>query len=296
MRFVIIGSPRTGSSHLVNMLGAHPEVLCNGNIFHPKHVWVFWPDADLSRAVKAELREQREADPERLTERVFSTNYGRPHVGFKIFEGQNDRILSKLIEDDSVRKVVLYRKNVLASYASKLIARKTGEFDATDDKKPQEAPKVKFIAEKFMLFHNGYNKFYREVITHLVNARQNFHFINYEEINDPYLFGSLLNFIGANPLLGISKEDQYKIHMKQNSSNICSRFANHEEVEQFLRQQGLLHWAQEGETSLRYLDGAPPLSDGSPGPTFNNLPAGPEEDGDDDDVALPAAGRNFAGS
>jgi hypothetical protein len=250
MRFVIIGSPRTGSSHLVNLVGAHPEILCNGNVFHPKHVWVFWPEADLSRDVKIELRELRRTDPDALLERVFATNYGRPHVGFKIFEGQNDAILDKLIEDDSVKKIVLYRKNVLASYSSKLVARKTGKFDATDSQALAEPPKVAFVQEKFVEFQTRFNAFYSRVIDRLNAHRQVFHLINYDEINDPTLFAGLVNFIGANPLLGVSKADQHKNHVKQNPTNICSRFSNSEEVVEYLRETGLLHWAHEGDTYL----------------------------------------------
>src|SRR5580704_6853228 len=142
MRFVIIASARTGSSHLVNKLGAHPEILCNGNVFHPKNVWVFWPEADLSREVKEGLLELRRTDPHGLLDRVFTTDYGRPHVGFKIFQNQNDEILDKLIQDGSVRKIVLYRKNVLANFSSKIAARKTGKFGAREGEDAVEAPKI----------------------------------------------------------------------------------------------------------------------------------------------------------
>ena len=63
MRFVIIASPRTGSSHLVNVLSGHPEIFCNGNALHPGHMWLFWPESDLTPTVKAELRKLREDNP-----------------------------------------------------------------------------------------------------------------------------------------------------------------------------------------------------------------------------------------
>ena len=144
MRFVIIASKRTGSSHLVNMVGAHPEILCNGNSFHPKNVWVFWPEADLTRDVKAELQNLRQTNPLGLLERIFSTSYGRPHVGFKIFKDQCDEVLQKVIEDGAVKKIILYRKNVLANFSSMLAAIKTGKFGVREGREVQEAPKVKF--------------------------------------------------------------------------------------------------------------------------------------------------------
>ncbi len=250
MRFVIIASPRTGSSHLVNMLGGHPEIFCNGNVFHPKHVWVFWPDSDLGREVKAELLRLRNTDPMALLERVFATNYGRPHVGFKIFEGQNDEILQKLIGDEAVRKIVLYRKNVLANYSSKIVARKTDKFNAREGEQGGEVTKIQFVPGKFVSFHARYNAFYRGVIDRLNQNRQHFHLIDYDEINDPSLLAALTTFIGADPSRESVELDQDKRHVKQNPSDICSRFSNPEEVRDFLVEHGLLHWAHEGETSL----------------------------------------------
>jgi hypothetical protein len=250
MRFVIIASPRTGSSHLVSLLGAHPQILCNGNVFHPKHVWVFWPDEDLPRTTRNELRQLRDSDPVALLDRVFAADYGRPHVGFKIFEGQNDAILQRLIADDTVRKIVLYRKNVLANYSSMVVARLTDKFNAAQAEQIGEAPKIKFSPRKFAKFQENYNAFYRKVIGRLNERKQLFHLINYDEINDPNLFAALINFIGADQTYDGRNAGQTKPHLKQNPSDICSRFSNPGKVRQFLADNGFLHWSHEGETSL----------------------------------------------
>ena len=130
MRFVIIASARTGSSHLVNVLGGHPEVFCHGNVFAQHMMATFWPKgarptASEVGAIKSDLREIREKDPDAFLERVFSMDFGRAHVGFKIFRGQNDAILEKLIADSSVRKIVLFRRNVLANYSSAMLAKES---------------------------------------------------------------------------------------------------------------------------------------------------------------------------
>jgi hypothetical protein len=44
------------------------------------------------KTVKSELRDARAKRPDEFLDRVFWTGYGRPHVGFKIFLGQNDRV------------------------------------------------------------------------------------------------------------------------------------------------------------------------------------------------------------
>jgi len=248
MRFAIIGSPRTGSSHLVTLLGSHPEILCNGNVFHPKNVWVFWPKKDLTEETRSELLELRRRDPEALLDRVFASSYGREHVGFKIFQGQNDRILDRLIADRNIRKIVLYRRNVLANYASSLAAKRSGDWGGKAEGRLEENPKVSFDENKFMVFHDAYVEFYRDIINRLNDKNQVFHLTYYEDINNPLLFGTLLRFIGV---AGDASPASVKVHhVKQNPSDILSRFANFPTVLEFLRTHGLLHWLHEGETSL----------------------------------------------
>jgi hypothetical protein len=248
MRFVIIGSPRTGSSHLVTLLGSHPEILCNGNVFHPKNVWVFWPKKDLTEATRSELLDLRRRDPEALLDRVFENSYGRSHVGFKIFQGQDDRVLARLIVDSDIKKIVLYRRNVLACYASSLAAKRSGDWGGKAEGRLKENPKVQFDEHKFTAFHDAYVEFYRDVISKLNDNNQVFHLVRYEDINDPLLFGALLRFIGV---AGDVSPASVKVHhVKQNPDDILSRFASSSTVLEFLHARGLLHWLHEGETSL----------------------------------------------
>lgn len=275
MRFVIIASPRTGSSHLVNMLGGHPEILCNGNLYHPDRVWVFWPNEDLDEKRQAELEELRRTAPFALLEHVFSISYGRPHVGFKIFQGQNDDVLRHLIETSEVKKIVLYRENVLANYASKLAARQTGKWGVREGAGPSEPPKIDFHAKRFASFAEGYRAFYKSVFDALLQNRQTFHLINYTDINNPYHLYALLAFIGADPLLPIVASAQTKRQVKQNSSNIVSRFSNPDVVRKYLRKTGNLHWMHEGELSFDGLGAVgqeSPAEDTDPAPSAWQAP------------------------
>lgn len=252
MRFVIIASPRTGSNNLVFKLRAHPAILCNGEVFHPKNVWVFWPKGELTDPVKAELLQLKRADPRGLLERVFAANFGRSVVGFKIFRGQNDEIMERLIDDSSIRKIVLYRKNVLANYSSTLAANRTKTFSIRDVGEPMGSPKVPFAPKRFVNFHNSYMEFYHYVLNRLNAKREQFYFLNYEDINDGHLFANLLNFLGVDPEV-FSTEPELKPFVKQNPADILSRFANPDDAAGFLHRHGLLHWAHEGETAIATL-------------------------------------------
>lgn len=249
MRFLIIALPRTGSSHLVNLLSGHPDIFTNGNVFDGrKTVYVLWPD--ITPDVRAELIEQRRTAPLEFLERVYTTSYGRSHVGFKIFSGENDEILDRLIRDSDVRKIVLYRRNVLACFSSHLVAGETGKYSEQAGAEHGPAPKVRFRADKFARFHHRFSTYYRDIVERLNKHRQNFQFCSYEEINDPWLLRSMMNFIGADPQIPVSSETQLRHQVKQNTSDILARFLNRKETAKFLRENGLSHWAYEGELSL----------------------------------------------
>lgn len=245
MRFVIIAAERTGSSYLTSRLRRHRDILCHGEVFHKKNVWVYWPKRDSTDEVKAELHTLRHKDPRALLERVFAATYGHPCVGFKIFKGQCDSILQTLIDDRSVRKVVLYRRNVLANYASALAAARTGIW-STKEALETEVPKLTFKSAQFIRFHDDYVQSYRFIIGSLNENREPFLLYNYEDVNDPMLFAGLLVFIGADP--GRFREIPRREIVKQNPADVLSRFSNPDAAASFLRDHGLLHWAHEPRT------------------------------------------------
>jgi hypothetical protein len=246
MPFVIIASPRTGSSHLTALLHRHGDIICHGEIFHPKmkNPLKRWESSDQVPDGVSEMVELRKRDPREFLRRMFRNDHGGKHVGFKIFNGHNDEILDELIADTSVKKVVLFRPNLLAVYSSSQIAHKIGERVI---KTPRESqPLVHFEPKQFVKHCRKYTSFYRDVLDRLVASHQTFHFLNYETINDPTLFAAVVGFIGADP----GKAKLEPVSIKQNSSELLKRFSNPEDVEQLLRSQGLLNWLYEGEIGL----------------------------------------------
>jgi hypothetical protein len=192
----------------------------------------------------------RERSPFEFLERIYSSGYGRSHVGFKIFAGENDVILDHLIRDNDVRKIVLYRRNILAAFSSHLVAGRTGKYSASQGAERGESPKVRFQIGRFAKYHHNFTSFYRDTVERLNRHRQNYYFCSYEEINDPWMQRNLVSFIGADPNIPISPDVQLRHQVKQNTSDIVSRFQNRKDVVQFLKTYGLSHWAHEGELSL----------------------------------------------
>lgn len=249
MRFAIIASARTGSSHLTNLLNSRSDILCNGEICHPKKVYVNWHKKYRTPETLAELAALRSTSPGLFLERIFETDHDRPNVGFKILRGQFEDVLRTVMEDRTIRKVVLFRRNVLANYSSKLIANETGQYGLNSKKVPRESRepiRVLFDAERFRVHRRKYERYYASVMDALLQSGQDFHLINYEEINNPWLFRSLLGYIGAD---SVAPPDEGKL-IKQNPSNILSRFSNSREVEEFLLANDLVHWSFEGQVTF----------------------------------------------
>jgi hypothetical protein len=259
MRFLIIASRRTGSSHLVNTLSGHADVFCHGNVFASNMMAVFWPKDDRAsedqvQLLKTELRSLRERDPEAFLKRVFELNHGRAHVGFKIFAGQNNQILKRLTDDPAIRKIVLFRKNVLASFSSQLAAKNSGTWGIRIGDDVPEIPKVAFEERKFLRYWEKYIRYYDRVIERLNGSHQNFFLMDYEELNEPLILASLINFIGADGNKPIQESEQRKQQAKLNPGDIVSRFSNPQVVREFLSRRNLRHWAVEGECRLSNLD------------------------------------------
>lgn len=256
MHFVIIASPRTGSTHLATTLSGHPEIFCNGNIFKPRKMQLFWPKTELSPDRQRTLLETRRTDPRKFLKLVFEAGFGKPNVGFKIFEGQQEFILDKLLVDPTIRKIVLFRNNVLANYASSISAKTTGRY-SLDRGGIAPQPEVVFDMVRFRAFHERYIGFYRRVVQNLQSARQPYYFLRYEDINEPMLLSNVAGFIGADMNDEVATKFKYRQLEKQGSNNIVSRFSNKDIVVEFLAQNNVMCWAHEGCTSFSELSVCP---------------------------------------
>ena len=248
MNFVIVAYWRTGSTQLVHLLNGHSGILCNGELFmHGEtRLPVEWNKEDKVRDGDA-MRALRKSDPMAFLAKIYERNYGGKSVGFKIFPGHNDAILDFLLSDISVRKIVLYRRNLLANYSSFMIARQTKSHKQTSrDSVAEERPRVNFRARHFKRHCTRYLSYYRSVFERLNASRQTFHLVDYDEINDPWHFARLVAFIGEEP----PREQPKTKLLKQNPSDILSRFSNPDEVAEFLSEYNLTGWRYEPPTSL----------------------------------------------
>ncbi len=246
-RFVMIASPRTGSTYLGRLLNNHPEIRFHGESFKPGKVPLLvreMPKQELGE-LKAELLEVRARDPLDYLERLYSLTDGRPIVGFKLAPSHDPEVLERLLADSSVLKIVHMRMNSLARWASRRSARQAGSFSQSAEK-----PKVLFDAKLFLEDHNKYVAIYDAAVRRLSRTRQPFLVTRYDEINNAAMIASLYKFLGTT----LPPPDEVPTETGARApSHILARFSNPDEVEAFVRRNNLMHWIYEGDTLFKPL-------------------------------------------
>jgi LPS sulfotransferase NodH len=138
-RFVILGIQRTGTTLLVRLLDAHPEVVCVGELFQSKSAPV---DHDLPRyrGYVADSMGRRLLAPllcRRSVHRYLDRIYGTlqvPAFGFKLMLDQVRRYpaVAAYLREKDFRIIHVVRENLLKTHVSRLRARQTGIYASTE--------------------------------------------------------------------------------------------------------------------------------------------------------------------
>jgi len=136
---VILTIPRTGSNYLCSALNAHPEVLCHHEVFNASGIFCSLDLRSRSAYYFGTLAE-RDRDPSGFLDRVWNRSFGHPVVGIKLCRGQNHAAFEAVLEDASVRKVVMLRRNRVKCYVSEMLAQLTGEWESYPGVRPAGEP------------------------------------------------------------------------------------------------------------------------------------------------------------
>jgi hypothetical protein len=237
---------------LVTQLAREDKIWCHDEVFHANEVfvrWPGWPRVTAPEAVERELRDLRAEDPEAFLNRIFALDFDRAHVGFKIFEWQHPSMLTRILEDPQILKIVLFRANVLAVHASELVASAAGVWGVIDQERRAAIPPVLFDPESFCRFHNRYVAFYARVLERIHSTGQKCQFIRYDELNNSYILANLVSSLGVISAPGKSPAPE----PVRGQAHILSRYSNSEEVLEFLRAHSRLEWASEGDVDFEPL-------------------------------------------
>ncbi len=117
--FLVVSAGRSGSTLLVNLLNCHPDVTCHGEILNPEQSG--YPGI-----------ERDDCDRIILHVRSVFESLQCPRTGAKIHISQLEELSLPLDRLTNVlrqpRIVLLYRRNLLATYVSLLIAQRNGRW------------------------------------------------------------------------------------------------------------------------------------------------------------------------
>ncbi len=129
-RFIVLSSPRSGSSLLIQSLRSHPRIVSYGELFNRKRIGFNTPGL---RNRDRGLQRMRDRRPAQFLSDVVFRGYADhvEAVGFKIFYEHLERaglepLGRRLVEMPALHVIHLRRANLLRARLSNVIALKTG--------------------------------------------------------------------------------------------------------------------------------------------------------------------------
>jgi LPS sulfotransferase NodH len=132
VRFVIVGTERSGSNFLRGLLNAHPDVVALGEIFR-EHGAIGWDIRGYPRSGKTLA--MIEAHPVAFLKQTLFRRYPShlEAVGFKLFyhHARDEAwrsVWNYLQTDREIRIIHLKRRNMLKAYLSRCMADRTGKW------------------------------------------------------------------------------------------------------------------------------------------------------------------------
>jgi len=240
VKFAVISYQRTGSTFFVSMLNGIDGVVCHSELFNrglktfgdcvfdPKLLPELNFFEKLTGRTKAEkLFRFKKRDPLGFLNHVYS--YRDAATGFKIFPGQDDSVFNHILEERSIRKIILTRNNLLRSYVSRTIAHKTGIWGRH---KGEEASleKVSVDTERFLEYARRIKDRFGAIEAGLEAANQRYLKCTYEQITESYPAREICTFLDI-PVPGTVPEISW---IRQNPFALSDMIENYSEVKNAL--------------------------------------------------------------
>lgn len=237
-RYVILSTPRSGSSHLVQALETHPHVACLGEIFN-LHGGAMRKLGIMSKRTLDKASNEPLVYLDELMEAWSERPQAKPVFGFKMMLHHDPRVIDHLVSDHQWRIILLRRDNVLAQWSSLQIAKITGEWGSKGKKKraaagiPEpETPPIEFKSRVFEAYCDRldarYDSIKRRVAKHALFE------VNTETIDARR--DEILDFLGVDPQLAPPAPGRGE---RQNSTSLEDRFSNSDEVLRYAMAHGL---------------------------------------------------------
>ena len=236
-RVVLLSMPRTGSTMITRYLNKHSKIFFVGAMFSIEG-WL--GDGPGRRPIKEGLSPEWDELPYRvenrleLMERVFTAFPKARCVGFKHHMSGPPEVTETVLADPAVAKILLYRANILACFASESVARM---------KVAGQPGKPVFVPEEFTKYLRIRRGIYKRWKEPWEQGAGDLTVIEYLDARTQEGKGSLVDF------LGYKREELEQVTPKRGSDHIVSRFENPDDVSAYLAENDLAHWTEEGSST-----------------------------------------------
>ena len=190
-RFVVLAWRRTGSNWLCGVLHGHPQVLMHNELFNESDVHTY----HRTDMVNGKWTyEQRDTHPGRFLREMFhhvvDPSGTMSVVGFKSFpehywdHGKPNvvlsRVFSRLLKNPAVKKVILYRRNMLVVYVSMVRSKMLSAYMVRD----YSDVKVRLDVVELQRFLDRYQHEYKMYREESLRSGSLIHDICYEDMAD----------------------------------------------------------------------------------------------------------------
>lgn len=234
--FVLVGMMRSGSNFVERRLNQLSSVRCHGELFNPKFIGFASDFGDRYLEFKREEVWPRNKDSLGFLKQVLASR-DRTQCGFRMFLDHDPAIMSEVIFNPRVKKVVLTR-NLLDSFISLLIARETDVWLTTHAAKPDKVDRVSVDPDELVQFAMRQSMFYNDVLTILHRTNQPYFHIDYSEIKSLPRLNAMADFLGVSERFADNDEPI----QRQNPAEQRDKVTNYTELVEALRERSMARW------------------------------------------------------
>jgi predicted O-linked N-acetylglucosamine transferase (SPINDLY family)/LPS sulfotransferase NodH len=236
-RFVVLSTPRTGSTLLCDILTSAPNCLVDYELFHRSRIQYGGGQVTDPEAIAS-----RDAAPLAFLQRREETTAasGYTMTGFKLFLFHDARVLDHVLSEPRYRLILLTRENRLAQYSSHVIAHQTGQWELRDGEAPTRRGVV-FDPQHFEAFEDWLNRVHQRMLEGLYRHGRDILLVEYASLSSPATLQRLSDCLGR--AVTIARRPNLA---RQNPTGIVDRFTNRAETLAYLERRNLRRWADGG--------------------------------------------------
>jgi len=222
-KFVVLGFARSGSTLLTHLLKAHPGIVSYSEIFNTNN----WTRRKIPKPLAPLYTIDVQLNPKKFLNGYWQTHQTENCIGFKYLNNQCPLIEEAIITTHCLKKIIIYRENLLKQFVSYQIALRTKVWNSYQGiydpiKIMVDLPSFFKYAEKV---NHTYDQWYKSL------GDQEYLLVKYEDLvaNVESTFHKVCQFLNqpiAKAVFNLKK---------QNSDNLVDLIENYEEVANALK-------------------------------------------------------------